>query len=399
MYGFRKAISATTFNGQQVFGISLKSALIIAQVLGYMTSKFIGIKFISELNQAKRPQYILGLILSAHFSLLLLVLIPSPFNIIFLFTNGLCLGLIWGLVFSYIEGREFTDVLALILSVNFVFSSGVVKSIGLGVMNSWQLAEIQMPFIAGLLFLPLLFISVWMLEKIPPPKDEEIKSRGARVPLDKQQRLTLFKRFFVGLAAITAINLLLTILRDIKDNYAVEIVKAVFPSFRSAIFSKMETTAAIAVLFLLLFLARFKNHFKSIMAHHITILLGIFIILICSWALKNQLPHPILILITYSVGLYISYNTLQCLFLERFMAAFKINGNIGFLFYLMDAISYLGSCFIILNKELFNTKTDWLLYFIKISLFMSIAALACTLVSWFYFYKKYNSEKSVSIAS
>lgn len=399
MYGFRKTISATTFNGQQVFGISFKSALIIAQVLGYMTSKFIGIKFISELNSIKRPQYILGLILCSHFSLLLLVLVPSPFNIIFLFTNGLCLGLIWGLIFSYIEGREYTDVLALFLSINFIFSSGVVKSIGLGIMNSWQLTEIQMPFIAGLLFLPLLFIAVWMLSKIPPPKEEEIKSRGARVPMDKQQRLILFKRFFAGLAAITIINLLLTILRDVKDNYAVEIVKVVFPSFRPAIFSKMETTAAIAVLLLLLFLARLKNHFKSMMAHHITIMLGFSIILVCTWALSNQLPHPVLILVTYSIGLYISYNTLQCLFLERFMAAFKINGNIGFFFYMMDAIGYLGSCFIILNKELFSLKTDWLLYFIKISLFIGIAGVVCTLVSWFYFYKKYTSENTVPIRS
>jgi hypothetical protein len=399
MYGFRKTISATTFNGQHVFGISLKSALIIAQVLGYMTSKFIGIKFISELNRAKRPQYILGLILCAHFSLLLLFVVPLPVNIIFLFTNGLCLGLIWGLVFSYIEGREFTDVLALLLSINFIFSSGAVKSIGLSVMYSLQLPEIQMPFIAGLLFLPVLFVSVWMLAKIPPPNDKEIKSRGARVALNRQERIILSKKFFIGMAAITLINLLLTILRDVKDNYSVEIVRAVFPSFKSAIFSKMETAAAIAVLLVLLFLARFKNHFKSMMAHHIIILLGVTIIIACTWALSNNSSHPILILIAYSVGLYLSYNTLQCLFLERFMAAFKIKGNIGFFFYVMDAIGYLGSCFIILNKELFDKKTDWLLYFIKISLLFGIAGVICTLVSWLYFYRKYTSENPFSTHS
>ena len=54
MYGFRKAISAGTFEGMTAFGISFKSAIVIAQVLGYMTSKFIGIRFISEINPAKR---------------------------------------------------------------------------------------------------------------------------------------------------------------------------------------------------------------------------------------------------------------------------------------------------------------------------------------------------------
>lgn len=83
MYGFRKAISAATFDGIQAFGISFKSTLVIAQVLGYMVSKFIGIKFIAELNKAKRGQYILALLLSAHLCLLLLAILPSPVNILF----------------------------------------------------------------------------------------------------------------------------------------------------------------------------------------------------------------------------------------------------------------------------------------------------------------------------
>ena len=111
MYGFRKPFSATTFDGEKAFGISLKSALVVAQVFGYMTAKFIGIKFISEVNKAKRAIYILVLIAAAELSLLLLGLVPKPFNVFFLFTNGLSLGLICGLVFSFIEGRKFTDLL------------------------------------------------------------------------------------------------------------------------------------------------------------------------------------------------------------------------------------------------------------------------------------------------
>ena len=36
MYGFRKTVSAATFTDSTAFGISLKSALVIAQVLGYL---------------------------------------------------------------------------------------------------------------------------------------------------------------------------------------------------------------------------------------------------------------------------------------------------------------------------------------------------------------------------
>ena len=54
MYGFRKPFSATTFDGERAFGISFKSALVVAQTFGYMTAKFIGIKFISLQSKKHR---------------------------------------------------------------------------------------------------------------------------------------------------------------------------------------------------------------------------------------------------------------------------------------------------------------------------------------------------------
>ena len=145
MYGFRKPLTAATFDGQRLFGLPLKSVLVIAQVLGYMGAKFIGIKFISEVKATHRGRYILILIGAAHLSLLLLALIPFPFAVLFMFTNGLSLGLIWGLVFSFIEGRRFTDFLALVLSTNFIFSSGVAKTVGRLALQWPQVTEKWMP--------------------------------------------------------------------------------------------------------------------------------------------------------------------------------------------------------------------------------------------------------------
>jgi len=391
MYGFRKPFSATTFDGEKAFGISLKSALVVAQVFGYMTAKFIGIKFISEVNKAKRAFYILGLIGTAELSLLLLALVPKPFNVFFLFTNGLSLGLIWGLVFSFIEGRKFTDLLALILSTNFIFSSGVAKSLGRVCIEYWKIPEIYTPFVAGLLYIPLLLLAVWMLTKIPPPAAEEVSSRGVRISLNAKERIALFKKFAVGLVAITVINLLLTILRDVKDNYGVEILRTVKPSFTPAIFTQMETIAAVAVLVLLLLMTGFKNHFKSIVAHHVAIGCGLGIIFLSALLLRLQILDPVFNLVLYTIGLYVCYNTLQCLFLDRFIAAFKVRGNIGFFFYFMDSVGYLGSCFIIVNKEIFSPKLNWLNYFLTISFILGAVGIISILISWIYFRKKYKS--------
>ncbi|MEJ7738436.1 MAG: TIGR03364 family FAD-dependent oxidoreductase [Chitinophagaceae bacterium] len=381
MYGYRKAISAATFDGITVAGISFKSALIIAQVLGYMTSKFIGIKFISELNKAKRARYILLFIGSAHLCLLGLALVPLPFNILFLFLNGMCLGLIWGLVFSYIEGRRFTDLLALILSINFIFSSGVAKSLGRACIDYWKVPELYMPFVVGILFIPLLLLAVWMLNRIPPPEADEVKSRGLRVALNGSERMKLFRVFWIGLSAIIAVNLMLTILRDVKDNFAVEILRTLKPNFNASIFTKMETIAAIAVFCLLIALAAIRNHFKSIMVHHVSIAVGLSIVILSAWLLQQGGPDPVFLLVLYTVGLYVGYNTLQCLFLDRFISAFGIRANIGFFFYLMDSIGYLGSCFVILYKELFSTSADWFQYFLQVSYLLGAIGLINVCIS------------------
>lgn len=391
MYGFRKSISAATFDGILVLGISLKSALVIAQVLGYMTSKFIGIKFISEINKTHRARYILLLIGGAHLSLLLMALVPLPFNVFFLFTNGMCLGLIWGLVFSFIEGRKYTDFIALILSINFIFSSGAVKSIGRITIESWNVPELYMPFVTGCLFLPLLFLAVYLLKKIPPPEATETMQRGERFPLNKPERMALVRQFLPGLTAVILINLLLTVLRDIKDNYSVEIIRAIQPDASPAIFTRMETVASVVVILMLLGLSNMRDHFASIKRQHLVVGLGFLTILACSIALLNNKGNAITLLISYTIGLYISYNTLQCLFFERFIAAYKVKGNIGFFFYLMDSVGYLGSCFLILNKELFNSNTEWLPYFIRVSLLFGLAGMIAAVFSWRYFSRKFRA--------
>ena len=52
-----------------------------------------------------------------------------------MFMNGLFLGMIWGLVFSYMEGRRVSEVLGAVLCASFIVSSGAVKSVGVLLMQ------------------------------------------------------------------------------------------------------------------------------------------------------------------------------------------------------------------------------------------------------------------------
>src|ERR1700733_2621410 len=169
MYAFRKAFAAGTFSGQQYFHIDYKVWLVIAQLIGYTLSKFYGIKFIAELKHNQRAKSIFGLIGFAWLALLLFAIVPAPYNIVCLFLNGFPLGMIWGLVFSYLEGRKTTEFMAAVLSVSLIFASGFVKRQGLGLMHTFGVSQFWMPFLTAAMFAIPLILFVFFLELMPEP--------------------------------------------------------------------------------------------------------------------------------------------------------------------------------------------------------------------------------------
>ena len=70
----RKPFTAATFDGMELFGMDYKVATSIIQIFGYMVSKFIGIKLISELKREGRLKFILPI----DFAVPLLTAILSP---------------------------------------------------------------------------------------------------------------------------------------------------------------------------------------------------------------------------------------------------------------------------------------------------------------------------------
>jgi Family of unknown function (DUF5690) len=76
VYAYRKPFTVATFGELQYWGIRYQTLLIIAQVIGYMLSKFYGIKFISELKRMGRWKTSAVLIGVAWLSLLLFALLP-----------------------------------------------------------------------------------------------------------------------------------------------------------------------------------------------------------------------------------------------------------------------------------------------------------------------------------
>ena len=82
MYAFRKPFSAGTYEDQELWGFGLKSLLVTSQLLGYVLSKFIGIKVISEMPARYRALGIVGLIGFAELALIGFATLPMPVKVV-----------------------------------------------------------------------------------------------------------------------------------------------------------------------------------------------------------------------------------------------------------------------------------------------------------------------------
>lgn len=83
VYAYRKPFTVATFEGIRFWGVSYQTLLIISQGVGYMLSKFYGIKFISELKRLGRWRTSAVLIGIAWLSLLVFGYTSAIWNDLF----------------------------------------------------------------------------------------------------------------------------------------------------------------------------------------------------------------------------------------------------------------------------------------------------------------------------
>ncbi|WP_111309190.1 DUF5690 family protein [Confluentibacter sediminis] len=394
MYAFRKPFTVATFENLSFLGIDYKIILIIAQVLGYMLSKFLGIKLISELKRNNRIYYLIGMIAFSEASLILFALTPMPYNLLFMFLNGLGLGMVWGVVFSYIEGRKFTEFLGVILCSSFIVSSGAVKSIGLSVMNTWGVSQFWMPAVTGAIFLVPFAIFSFLLNKVPEPTTEDKLLRVERKPMTSKDRKKVFIMYFFPIIILVVFYVFLTALRDFRDNFSREIWDAIGFKGNTSIYTVSEIPIAVLVLIIIGCFGFIKNNFKAFISYHYLLIFGTISIGVSTLLFHGGIISPIFWMISVGFGLYICYVPFNCIFFDRMIAAFHIKGNAGYLIYIADAFGYLGSMAVLLYKNFGQNTISWLHFFINGTYFIAIIGTIISVVSLVYFIKKHKKESS-----
>ncbi len=387
MYGIRKPFTATTYEGMTAFGMELKSVLIITQVFGYMLSKFIGIKVIAELPPHKRVRGILLLTSVALACLLGFALIPAPVSVVFLFGNGLMLGMVFGLVLGFLEGRRMTELLAAGLCASFILADGVTKSVGAwmieqGVSDTW------MPVAAGTVFMLPLLVFLWMLSRIPEPSSTDQSERQTRVQMNGSDRRRYFMHYAPGLSAIILSYLLITLIRSIRGDFAPEIWKGLGVETSPELFSISEMWIALGIMVCSGVFSFYRNNRKALSHSITTCILGLGLIPASLVALAQNWISPFWFMVLIGLGLYLPYVLVHTTLFERIMAVTPDKGNIGYLMYLADSIGYLGYVILMLFKDSLPAQGNTLTFFTKLCWLVGLFGIGSFFLAWYYFRMK-----------
>ena len=423
MYAFRKPFAAARFDGELLLDASwvlwgrpltwkleLKTALVISQVLGYCASKYLGIKVCSELTAARRAMALLVLVGIAQAALVLYAVLPGGWKAAAIFANGLPLGMVWGLVVGYLEGRRTSEILLAGLSLSFIVASGITKDFGRALMSGtaadlWEavpwlgttvagmlgkVSESWMPAVAGFHFLPVFALSVWMLKQLPPPSAADRVERVEREPMGRAARGAFLREFGPGLGLMCLAYFFLTAYRDYRDNYQVELFDGLGYAYGSnkTIISRAETVVMLGVMGVLALLNLVKENRRGLMAAFGVMTAGLLTLGAATLLHQAGVLSGFWWMTLTGLGSYLAYVPYGSVLFDRLMASTSVAGTAVFAIYLADSIGYTGSVGVQLYKDLMAHGQSRLGFFVGFTWFMCVLGSACLAASAAYFWRK-----------
>lgn len=388
MYAFRKPFAAAAYAGDGALGLELKTLFVVSQVIGYTASKYIGIRVVSEVTRHKRLGLLVALIVFAELALVLFAVVPSFAKPAMIALNGLPLGMVWGTVVRYLEGRRSSEFLLAGLSCSFIVASGVVKDVGRWALDDLRVGEYWMPAFVGMLFLPPFVILARLLDGISDPDEGDQAARMARTAMRPAERKDFMLRYLPGMVLLLGTYFFLTAFRDYRDNYGAELITELGYVAEAAAFSRTEVPVALLVLLMMAGVGAFRGRLSGLGAVFSVMVLGMALLGIATAGLDLHWFGGETWMVLIGLGTYMAYVPFSSFLFERMMAATRHVGTAVFAINLADAVGYTGSVLLQLYKDLFAPETTRLVFFRHASYALSVGSGLALSAAAVYFYRK-----------
>ncbi len=384
-YAFRKPFQAAQFHGLSLGPIDLKTALVVAQMLGYALSKFVFVRVGSEVRLSQRRITLLLSVAIAEVALVGFGALPMNLKPAALFANGCSLGIVWGMIARYLEGRRSSDVLFVALSCAYIVGSGIAKDSGIVVLNVFHLSVWWMPAAVGALYFPAFAGLVWLLDQTPEPSARDRQARAARLPMTRADRAALFSRFAVGIAIQAVFYLLISGYRDFRDIFGIEIFAELGYAEVPAVFTRSETIVALVVLAAFGAVVLVRNNRAGLLANMGLMGVGAVIVGLSTWMHDAQQISGLHWIIGTGVGAFLMYVPNGATWCDRLIACSGQAATAAFIIYLMDGFGYLGSIGLQLYKSFFHSSVSFAEFFRQISYGLAFVGAALVAINFWYF--------------
>lgn len=387
-YAYRKPFTAGLYEGETFLGFDLKILYVLSEIIGYALSKFIGVHVLTTMQKHQRIYYIIGLLSFSELSWLGFGVFPVWLKIVCVFFSGLPLGMIWGVVFSYIEGRRISEVLNVGLSVALIVSSGLVKTLGQFVLDAFHVTEYWMPFVTGALVYPFMLLCAWLLNQIPEPSEQDKLMRTERTPMSGKEKKDFLKQFFWGICMLILLYASLTVFRELRDSFAADVWKELNMS-GAMIFTQTEAPIAFVVLAMMFAIVFIRNNRKALNIIYAISVIGGALTISSTLLFVNGHLSPMNWMILSGLGMYMGYIPFTYL-IERLIASLHVVSTAIFVIYLADSFGYLGTLGVFLIKNFSTIDISWLTMLVYTAIISAVVSVVSVFVTFVYFKKQLN---------
>jgi len=233
---------------------------------------------------------------------------------------------------------------------------------------------------------------VFCMELMPTPTIEDKLQRAERASMNRAERKQFLIRFLPGIILTIIIYVLLTIMRDVRDNFEVEIWADLGVKSNS-IYTNIDSIISIVVLVAMSLLILVKKNLKAFSIIHLLIIGGCVLVGVSTTLYTLKLISPISWMTMAGLGLYLGYVPYNAIFFERMIATFNYRSNVGFIMYVADSMGYLGSVSILLVKELGRPNISWGNFFKEGVMIVAVVGGICGVLSLIYFLQSAQRDK------
>jgi hypothetical protein len=184
-----------------------------------------------------------------------------------------------------------------------------------------------MPAVVGAIFLVPFFLSVFSLNQLPPPSEEDITSRSERSIMDSKGRMTFIKQFLVGMILLLILYFFLTAYRAFRDDYMTEIFSDMGYPPKPGFFVAADWPVAFGIMIVMALLNLAKNHRRGLIAVFAVMISGMLLMGVATVLKDMRTIDGMWWMILIGFGAYLAYVPFGAVLFERVMASTKAAGT------------------------------------------------------------------------